>query len=68
MMDINLLRILVTIAAVAAFAGIVWWAYAPARRERFKRDALLPFEEEEGIRRAEDRRPAEFPGKYGGGR
>jgi cytochrome c oxidase cbb3-type subunit 4 len=45
-MDINLLRSLVTVAAVLAFAGIVWWAYAPARKHRFERDALLPFGDE----------------------
>jgi cytochrome c oxidase cbb3-type subunit 4 len=42
-MDINLLRSLVTVAALLAFAGVVWWAYGPARKERFERDALLPF-------------------------
>lgn len=31
-MDINLIRGLVTIAALVAFLAIVWWAYAPARR------------------------------------
>mgnify|MGYP003346349093 CR=1 FL=1 len=41
-MDINLLRSLVTVAALAAFLGIVWWAYAPARKARFERDAMLP--------------------------
>ena len=46
-MDINLVRSLVTLAAFAAFVGIVWWAYAPARRERFERDARLPFEDGE---------------------
>lgn len=46
-MDINLLRSLVTVAALAAFLGIAWWAYAPSRRERFERDALLPFGEDE---------------------
>ena len=35
-MDINLLRIAVTLAAFAAFLGIVWWAYAPARRSRLE--------------------------------
>ena len=45
-MDINLLRSLLLIAALAAFAGVVWWAYAPSRRRRFESDALLPFEEE----------------------
>jgi len=42
-MDINFLRSLVTVASLAAFLAIVWWAYAPSRRERFERDALLPF-------------------------
>ena len=46
-MDINLVRSLVTLAAFAAFLGIVWWAYGPARRERFERDARLPFEDGE---------------------
>jgi cytochrome c oxidase cbb3-type subunit 4 len=45
-MDINLVRSLVTVAALAAFLGIVWWAYAPARKERFERDAWLPLEED----------------------
>jgi cytochrome c oxidase cbb3-type subunit 4 len=45
-MDINLLRSLVTVAALAAFLGIVWWAYAPSRRERFERDAHLPLNED----------------------
>ena len=45
-MDINLIRSLVTVAAFAAFIGIVWWAYAPARRGRFEADAQLPFDDE----------------------
>ena len=44
-MDINTIRILVTVLAFAAFLGIVTWAYGPSRRERFERDAMLPFEE-----------------------
>jgi len=43
--DINFLRTLVTVAAMAAFFGVVWWAYAPARKNRFERDAQLPFAE-----------------------
>ncbi|OGA09705.1 MAG: cytochrome oxidase [Betaproteobacteria bacterium RIFCSPHIGHO2_12_FULL_69_13] len=43
-MDLDLIRIAVTLAAFAAFLGIVWWAYAPARKRRFERDALLPFD------------------------
>jgi cytochrome c oxidase cbb3-type subunit 4 len=46
--DINFLRGMITVATLAAFVGIVWWAYAPARKERFERDALLPFGEREG--------------------
>lgn len=45
-MDINLLRSLVTVAALAAFLGIVWWAYAPARRGRFERDGRLPLDDD----------------------
>jgi len=44
-MDINTIRILVTVAAFASFLGIVWWAYGPSRRSRFERDALLPFDD-----------------------
>ena len=46
MTAIDLLRSLITVAAFAAFLGIVWWAYAPARRERFERDALVPLNED----------------------
>ncbi len=46
-MDINLIRSLLTVAAFVAFLGIVWWAFAPSRRERFERDARLPFDETE---------------------
>ncbi len=45
--DINTLRSLITVAAFAAFIGVVWWAYAPSRKGRFERDAMLPFEENE---------------------
>ena len=30
------LRSLVTLTAFLAFAAIVWWAYAPARKARFE--------------------------------
>jgi cytochrome c oxidase cbb3-type subunit 4 len=46
-MDLNLVRSLVTLAAFAAFLGIVWWAYGPARKERFERDARMPLEDGE---------------------
>ena len=44
-MDLNTLRTLMTLLAFGAFLGIVWWAYAPARKERFERDARLVFDE-----------------------
>jgi cytochrome c oxidase cbb3-type subunit 4 len=44
-MDINLIRSLVTVAALAAFLGIVWWAYSPARRERLEEAGRSVLEE-----------------------
>jgi cytochrome c oxidase cbb3-type subunit 4 len=35
-MDLNLIRSLVTVAAFAAFLGIVWWAYSPRRKRRLE--------------------------------
>ncbi len=46
-MDIDFARSLVTVAALAAFLAIVWWAYGPSRKQRFDRDALLPFDDTE---------------------
>jgi len=45
-MDINLLRNVIMLAALAAFLGIVWWAYSPARRSRLERDAQSIFDED----------------------
>lgn len=45
-MDINLIRIAVTLVAMAFFAGIVWWAYAPARKRRFEAQARSILEED----------------------
>lgn len=46
-MDIHFLRSVLTVLVMAAFIGIAWWAYGPARKERFERDGLLPFEGKE---------------------
>ena len=35
-MDLNLIRSLVTVAALVTFLGIVWWAYSPARKARLE--------------------------------
>jgi cytochrome c oxidase cbb3-type subunit 4 len=45
-MDINTLRILVTVASFAAFVAILAWALAPANRARFESAGRIPHEEE----------------------
>jgi cytochrome c oxidase cbb3-type subunit 4 len=47
-MDVNTLRGLITLVAMLAFFGVVWWAYRSANRRRFEEDALLPFSDEAG--------------------
>jgi cytochrome c oxidase cbb3-type subunit 4 len=47
--DINLIRALVTVLALAGFAGIVWWAYAPSRKSRFEEDARLVFDDDPSV-------------------
>jgi cytochrome c oxidase cbb3-type subunit 4 len=47
-MDVNTFRGLITIAAMLAFFGVVWWAYRSANRRRFEEDARLPFADEAG--------------------
>jgi len=41
----EVLRGLITLAVFAAFLGIVWWAYAPARKGRFETEAKSILEE-----------------------
>jgi len=41
------IRSLMTLAAFSSFVGIVWWAYAPERKDRFSKDSLLPFDGED---------------------
>jgi cbb3-type cytochrome oxidase subunit 3 len=45
-MDINMMRTLITVAAMAAFLAIVWWAYAPSRKARWEGRGIL--EKDEG--------------------
>jgi len=40
-MDINLVREALTVLAMGAFAGIVWWAYAPARKGAWEEKGRL---------------------------
>ncbi len=42
-MDITDLRPLSTIFCMIAFAAVVYWAYAPSRKEYFEQAARLPF-------------------------
>lgn len=53
-MDINLLRSAVTLAALAAFLGVVWWAYGPSRKARFERDARMVLDETDTPAKAGD--------------
>ncbi|MEX2489596.1 MAG: cbb3-type cytochrome c oxidase subunit 3 [Pseudomonadales bacterium] len=42
-MDAGDLRGIATILCMVAFAAVVFWAYAPSRKNRFEEDAQLPF-------------------------
>ena len=41
------LRSLMTLAVFLAFAGIVWWAYAPARRDGLESRSREIFDEDD---------------------
>lgn len=45
-MDINDLRIVVTLLSFAAFAGIVVWAWSRRNSVAFQEAAMLPFADE----------------------
>jgi cbb3-type cytochrome oxidase subunit 3 len=40
------LRIAVTLLVIATFFAIVWWAYAPSRKEEWERRGRLDEEEQ----------------------
>lgn len=44
-MDINHLRIGITLASFAAFVGIVLWAYRPSRRQALERQGRVILED-----------------------
>lgn len=46
-MDINDLRGLHTLLVMAAFIGIVWWAYSAHRRKANDEAAHLPFDDDD---------------------
>jgi cbb3-type cytochrome oxidase subunit 3 len=47
-MDVNTVRILVTLAALGAYLAIVLWAYTPLRKERLDAEARRILGEAEG--------------------
>jgi cbb3-type cytochrome oxidase subunit 3 len=47
-MDINLIRALVTVAAMMAFLAIVLWVYLPRRKGKLDAEARRILEEAEG--------------------
>ncbi|WP_299437799.1 cbb3-type cytochrome c oxidase subunit 3 [uncultured Rhodospira sp.] len=36
------------------FLGIVWWAFKPSNKDRFKDDAMIPFRDDEGVEEKKD--------------
>jgi cbb3-type cytochrome oxidase subunit 3 len=46
-MDINTLRVIVTVTAFATFLGIVLWAYRPSRKESLDRAGRSILEDRE---------------------
>jgi len=46
-MDINVIRIGITLVSFAAFLGIVAWAYRPARQRMLERQARIILEDED---------------------
>ena len=46
-MDINTLRIGITLASLAAFLGIVFWAYRPSRKHKLDQQGRSILEDRE---------------------
>jgi cytochrome c oxidase cbb3-type subunit IV len=46
-MDLNDIRVVVTVASFVAFIGIVWWAYSARRKPWFDRAARSVLEEDD---------------------
>jgi cytochrome c oxidase cbb3-type subunit 4 len=45
-MDITTMRIVATVASMACFIGICWWAYLYRSKDSFDEAANLPFEQD----------------------
>ena len=46
-MEVEIVRSVLTVLSFVSFLGVVAWAYTPTRRERFDRDAMMPFSHRE---------------------
>ena len=49
-MDLGLIRGIITAVLLAAFIGMVFWAYSKRRHSTFSEASMLPLEENDGIR------------------
>ncbi|HET8849324.1 MAG TPA: cbb3-type cytochrome c oxidase subunit 3 [Marinobacter sp.] len=58
-MDMNDVRGIHTLLVMAAFFGIVWWAYSAHRRKANEEAAHLPFDDEVADQRTREREQAE---------
>jgi cytochrome c oxidase cbb3-type subunit 4 len=45
-MDITTMRIAATLASLATFLAVAWWAYARRNSARFDEAARIPFEQD----------------------
>ncbi|MBL8385705.1 MAG: cbb3-type cytochrome c oxidase subunit 3 [Burkholderiales bacterium] len=46
-MDLNTLRIIVTVTSFLVFLGIIAWAIAPANRASFERASMIPLNDDD---------------------
>jgi cytochrome c oxidase cbb3-type subunit IV len=46
-MDINTVRVLVTVVSFIAFLGVIWFAVHPGNKQRFEEAAQLPIDDHE---------------------
>lgn len=54
-MEMTDLRGLSTILCMAAFLAVVYWAYAPSRKDYFDKAASLPFDDEPASKKDESK-------------
>jgi cbb3-type cytochrome oxidase subunit 3 len=54
-MDSGTLSGIVTVACLATFIGIVWWAYSKGNKQRFEEDGKLPFLDDDSTAKQGDK-------------